>query len=205
MSLHRWERWIESDTVREILWDAKGWLQTAWGRDHEFPKTYPMNTSYALSQIQESLSRHTRKTGANAHFTAPKAPKSLAELIPEGLVQTIWDEHHSGSFTSAIEKAAGFGCGPKEVDWKIFSQILRTIEIAYTVSRFGHDLLPMPKISILHRGLELIAAAAGLEDQKEEGFAEFLDDLCPCGLKRHREAVRKLRSRSAQHSKQKSK
>jgi hypothetical protein len=52
------------------------------------------------------------------------------------------------------------------------------------------------KGDILHRGLNEIAKAAGIEDQTEAGFAEFLDDLCPCGLKNHREAVRKLASRS---------
>jgi hypothetical protein len=28
-----------------------------------------------------------------------------------------------------------------------------------------------------------VAKAAGLEAQTNEGFAEFLDDLCPCGIK----------------------
>jgi hypothetical protein len=197
MSLHRWERWVESDSIRELLWDAKDWLRTAWSRDQKYPKAYPVNTSYALSQTQDSLSRRPPKKGnARVLIAEPKAPKSLAELIPESLVRAIWQEHHSGSFNSAIEKAAGFGCGPNEVSWKIFSKILRTMEIAYNVSRFGDDLLPKPKISILHRGLERIAVAAGLGDQAEEGFAEFLDDLCPCGLKRHRDAIRKLRSRT---------
>jgi hypothetical protein len=129
-------------------------------------------------------------------LTEPKAPKNLGELIPEALVQTIWEEHHTSSLNVAIEKAAGFGCEPNEVSWKIFSQILRTMEIAYNVSRFGDDLLPKPNISILHKGLERIARAADLGEQDEQGFAGFLDDLCPCGLKRHREAVRKLRSRA---------
>ena len=196
MSLHAWEKWIESDATRKLLWDARVWLRTAWGWDQKYPKTYPMNTSYAISQILDELSKRPRIKDARVLLPKPRPPKSLAELIPEGLVRTIWDEHHSRSFDVAIEKAAGFGCKPNEVSWKIFSQILRTMQIAYNVSRFGDDLLPKPKISILHKGLEKIAGAADLGGQDEGGFAEFLDDLCPCGLKRHREAVRKLRSRS---------
>ena len=188
---------MESDAKLKLLKDAKELLRTAWRWDQKYPKTYPINTSHALSQVLDSLSREPRKTNAKALLPEPKAPKSLAELIPESLVRTIWEENHSGSLNAAIGKAAGFGCGPNEVSWKIFSQILRTIEISYNVNRFGADLLPNPKVNILHKGLERIAKAACLEDDLDERwFAEFLDDLCPCGLERHRGAVRKLWSRS---------
>ncbi len=72
------------------------------------------------------------------------------------------------------------------------------MEITYLVRFFGVELMPKPKVNILHRGLDQIAKAAGLEGQTEEGFAEFLDDLCPCGITRHKEAIRKLSSRSSQ-------
>jgi hypothetical protein len=110
-------------------------------------------------------------------------------------VRTIWEEYHSGSFKSAIEKAAGFGGVTNEVSSRIFSQILRAMEIAYNVSRFGTELLPKPKISILHRGLKQMAETVGIPYRDDEAFVDFLDDVCPCGLKRHKEAVRKLRGR----------
>jgi hypothetical protein len=79
---------------------------------------------------------------------------------------------------------------------KVFKAIIRAIETAYVIDYVSWQLLPRPKVNILHRGLNEIAKAAGIQDQTETGFAEFLDDLCPCGLKNHREAVRKLASRS---------
>jgi hypothetical protein len=63
------------------------------------------------------------------------------------------------------------------------------------IEYWGWEILRRPKVNILHRGLGEIAKAAGLGEQTNKGFAEFLDDLCPCGLQRHDEAVRKLKSR----------
>jgi hypothetical protein len=83
----------------------------------------------------------------------------------------------------------------QEKSWKAFKGIIRAMETAYVVQYWGWELLPRPKANILHRGLDEIAKAAGLGEQTEEGFANFLDDLCPCGLRRHKEAVRKLGSR----------
>lgn len=80
--------------------------------------------------------------------------------------------------------------------WKVFQGIIRAIEAAYWIEFFGDDIRPMPKVSFLHRGLKQLAIEAGLRDQTRGGFAEFLDDLCPCGLRNHREAVRKLESRA---------
>jgi hypothetical protein len=196
MSPHPWEGWIESD-ARQILLNAKEPLRTAWEQDQKCPTTYPVNTTSALLKILDSLLGQPLKTNEKTPLPEPKVPKSLAELIPEDLVRTIWREHHNGSLNTAIAKAAGFGCGQNEESEKIFSQIIKTMENAYKVTRFGTDLLPKPKTSILHRGLEKIARAAMSEDDLDENwFAELLDYLCPCGLGRHREAVRKLQSRS---------
>jgi hypothetical protein len=197
MSLHPWVGWIESDANRQILLNAKDPLRIAWEQDQAHRRTYPINTSYALFQILDSLSWRSRKTDKKASLPEPKTPKSLAELIPEELVRAIWEEHHNGSLNAAIGKAAGLGCGQYEMSGKVFSQILKTMEIAYSVNRFGTDLLPRPKTNILHRGLQTIAKAAISEDDLDEKwFSELLDYLCPCPLKRHREAVRKLQSRS---------
>ncbi len=198
MSQHRWEQWIEPEEVKKLLWKAKERLKTVWEWDRKDPKSYPVNTAYALAEIQERLSKQPRERKIRVRLPKPKwpkAPKSLAELVPEKLVKIIWEEHHSGTFRDALRIAAG---GPEqEESWKAFQGIIRAMEIAYLVHFLGWEMLPRPKVSILHRGLDQIAKAAGLEGQTEEGFAEFLDDLCPCGIKRHKEAVRKLSSRSA--------
>ena len=124
-----------------------------------------------------------------------KKPKTLAELVPAGLVKTIWEDNHNSSFESAIIRAADINYHDQKKSWKAFKGIIRAMETAYLVEYWGWELLPRPKVNILHRGLDEIAKAAGLGEQTEEGFAEFLDDLCPCGLRRHKEAVRKLGSR----------
>ncbi len=64
-------------------------------------------------------------------------------------------------------------------------------------SRLIAEFLSKPNLNILHAGLQRIAKAPGLEDQTKEELAQFLNDLCPCGLKSHKDAVRKLLQRSA--------
>lgn len=199
MSQHRWEQWIESEEVKKVLRNARDRLKTAWGWDRKDPKSYPINTSYALAEIQESLSKQPRKKKIRVRLPKPKepkAPKSLAELVREKLVKIIWEEHHSGTFRDALREAARVNYEELEKSWKAFQGIVRAMETAYMVDSLGLEMLPRPKVSILHRGLDRIARAAGLEGQTEGGFAEFLDDLCPCGIKRHKDAVRKLSSRS---------
>ena len=115
--------------------------------------------------------------------------------VPENVVKNVYEEYHAGTFRDAIRLAAEFQDGKKS--WKTFQGIIRAIEMAYLALYFDVEILPKPKVNILHRGLDQIAKAAGLEDLTEEGFAEFLDDVCPCGIKHHKEAVRKLSSRSA--------
>ncbi len=76
---------------------------------------------------------------------------------------------------------------------------MRAMEQAYMVSFFGPEIMPMPKVSILHKDLKRIAVSVDLESQTQ--YAEFLDDLCLCGLKNHREALRKMESRDARFAK----
>ncbi len=196
MSQHRWEGWIESKETVKLLREAKGWLKTAWEWDRKDPKSYPINTSYTLAEIQESLSKQPREKNTKVRITKPKEPRSLAELIPEKTVKAIWEQRHSGTFRNAIRRAAAV-IEDEGKSWKAFQGIIHAMEVAYLVSYIGDELSPKPKFSILHRGLDRIAKAAGLEGQTQEGFAEFLDDLCPCGIRSHKEAVRKLSSRSA--------
>src|SRR5437899_7270710 len=110
MSQHRWEQWIESEEVKNLLRNSRERLKIAWGRDRKDPKSYPINTSYALAEIRGSLSKQTRKKKTRIRLPEPKepeAPKSLAELVPEKLVKTIWEEHHGGTFRDALRVAAG--------------------------------------------------------------------------------------------------
>jgi len=124
-------------------------------------------------------------------------PTTFAELVPEKFVKAIWEDQHSGRYSDALKRAALIDFNKHQEGWKVFQTIVRAIEAAYLVNVVGIELLPKPKVNILHRGLSLIGARAGLKGQTITGFAEFLDSLCPCGLLDHREAVRKLWSRSS--------
>jgi hypothetical protein len=195
MSRHAWAEWVESAEVRQLLWKSRDHLQRAWKSDQKDPKSYPLNTSFVLAEIRAALAN---RPGARSvrHLPLPKRPKSLAELISERTVKTIWEDNHSGRFEDAIAQAAATDHENPNKSWKVFQSIIRAIESAYLLDFVALELLQRPKVNILHKGLNEIAKAAGIGDQKEEGFAEFLDDLCPCGLKKHREAVRKVSSRS---------
>jgi hypothetical protein len=197
MSLHAWEKWIESKETRKLLWQGKKRLKLAWLQDQKYPKSYPMNTWQALSEIQQNVSPPPIAS-KSATLPSPiyKKPRTLAELVPTASIKTIWEENHNGSFESAIIRAIPMGPNDQKKSWQAFQGIVRAIEIAYLVDYWGWELLPRPRVNILHRQLDKIAKAAGLGDQLDKGVAEFLDDLCPCGLRRHQESVRKSRSRS---------
>ena len=195
MSRHAWAEWVESAEVLHLLWKSKERLKIAWEWDQKDPKSYPLNTSFVLAEVRASV---TNRLGVRSisHLKLPKPPMSLAKLISERTIKTIWEENHSGSFVDAITQAAATDYENPDKSWKIFQGIIRAMEAAYLVEYWGLEFIPKPKVNILHKGLNEIAKAAGIGNQTEKGFAEFLDDLCPCGLKKHREAVRKVSSRS---------
>ena len=195
MSRHAWAGYLESPEVINLLWKSRERLKVAWKRDQEHPKSYPVNTSFALAEIRLGVTGQPAVRPVK-HLRLPTTPRRLTELVSERTVKAIWEENHSGRFEDAIAQAAATDRENPNRSWKIFQSIIRAIESAYLVDYVSLDLLQRPKVNILHTGLHEIAKAAGIGDQTEKGFAEFLDDLCPCGLKNHREAVRKLFSRS---------
>ena len=192
MSGHRWTGLLEAE-ISGQLWRARERLRNAWKWDQKDPKRYPINVSYVLAETKVRLLKQPDKI--NVKY--PRGdPRGLAELIPEKLIETIFEEHHSDTFKDALKSAARVKPGINDESVKTFQGIIRAMEIAYLVHIFGIEFLPKPKVSILHRGLDQIAKAAGMEGLTRAGFSEFLDDLCPCGLRDHKEAVRKLSSRA---------
>lgn len=196
MSRHAWAEWVESEEVRHFLWKSKDWLKQAWKYDQDDPNSYPMNTYLALAEIENILTKPRGPRPRTRLSTKVKIPRTLWELISERTVKAIWEDNHSGSFEEAIAQATPRHYDEVRKSQKVFRTIIRAIETAYDLDYVSWQILPRPKVKILHKGLNKIAKAAGIQDQTEAGFAEFLDDLCPCGLKNHREAVRKLASRS---------
>jgi hypothetical protein len=196
MGQHAWAGYLGSPKVELLLWKSRERLKLAWGRDQKDPKSYPMNTYLALIEIENSLTNPLGASPRTRLSTKLKIPRTLWELISEKTVKAIWEDNHNRSFEEAIAQATPTHYDEVRKSQKVFKAIIRAIELAYVVDYVSWQLLPTPKVNILHKGLNEIAKAAGIKDQTEAGFAGFLDDLCPCGLKRHREAVRKLSGRS---------
>lgn len=195
MGRHAWERWVDEET-RHRLWAARRLLRSAWDSDRKSPKQYPVDTSWALARIEESVAKHIPDKDTTASLRKMLHPRTLAELVPEAQISAVWEEYNSGTFKDAIRRAARINYDNTKKSWKLFKTITRAMEVSYLASFLGPEFLSKPKVNILHTGLNQIAKVAGLGGQTQTGFAEFLDDLCPCGLKSHKGAVRKLSKRS---------
>lgn len=196
MNKHRWAGWVDERT-KHVLWAAREHLKNAWDSDRKGPLHYPLNMSFALGEIEQAVANRVPNKKKRISFRKYSKPRTLAELVPEGQIRWMWEDYNTGTFKDAIGLAAQMGFDNTKKSWKIFQTIIRAMEAAYLSKFLGFEVLSKPKVNILHKGLEQIARTAGLHDQTNEGFAEFLDDLCPCGLKRHIGAVRKLSERSA--------
>lgn len=177
------------------LWEAKKKLKDAWGWDLQDPKGYPINTSYALSQARASLTLRVRTRRVKI-LGRLKKPRKLADLVPEKLIKTIWEEQNRGTYLDALRRASVIDIKKHQESWKVFQGIVRATETAFLVNFLGNVVLSKPKVSILHRGLNKIARDVGLQGLTRSGFAEFLDDLCTCEITNHEGAVRKLWRRS---------
>jgi len=196
MDRHAWAGWVDPE-IRDRLWAARKLLKAAWNSDQKSPKQYPMDTSWALAQIEQAVAKNKPDKHTRISFRKLLNPRTLADLVPEEQISAVWAEYNSGTFKDAIRRAAQINYSNTKKSWKLFKTITRAIEATYLASFLGHEFLSKPKVNILHTGLDQIAKTAGLEGQTQAGFVEFLDDLCPCGLKSHKGAVRKLSKRSA--------
>lgn len=196
MSRHAWARFVDDET-RHRLWAGEKLLKSAWNSDQKSPKQYPIDTSWALAQIEQSVAKNNADKRTKTLIRKLLDPRTLADLVPEEEVCAVWEEYNSGTFKDAIRRVAQIDYNNTKKSWKLLKTITRAIEATYLARFLGPEFLSMPKVNILHTGLDRIAKVAGLEDQTQTGFAGFLDDLCPCGLKSHKGAVRKLSKRSA--------
>lgn len=186
---HRWKKSLAPEHV-EILKEAGQALKQAWKWDKEHPKRYPVNTDHALWETKLQLRDKVRQR-KTTKLPAYRRPKRLHDFVDEGVVKTLYEQQHSGSYQDALEQAAdGYGAG--FLAWK---RIVSCLPAAYLVQFGVEEMLPKPKVHLLHRELLDIAASVELDDLVTEGLVEFFDDVCPCGKKHHAEALRKLGKR----------
>lgn len=187
---HRWKLSIENQDVIKLLEGTADQLRNTWQWEARNPKSYPLNSSYVISTTKSNLRGDSpRKLSKIAYLTKPR---HFSELLPEVQIKATYEDHNSGSY----EEALAIACEePTKESWAAFQKILRAMERVYLASYFGVEMLPAPKVNFLHRKLLEIADLAGLGDLTYAGLVEFLNDLCPCGKKHTKEAIRKLRKR----------
>lgn len=190
---HRWKKSVD-DKNRRLLEEATDTLAWAWKTDMNDPKSYPINTEYAFSQIKNQIkdrqlpSRIANRATVFELPAPPPPPKCFSELVSEGTIRAVYEDQNAGSYTDALKRAA------KE-DHATFRKILNAIGQAYLIDHAGPELAPKPRNHFLHRNLLEIADLLAISDLKHEGILEFFDDLCPCGKAHRPDAIRKLRKR----------
>ena len=167
----------------------------------KYPKSFPVNTNYAFGEINKWIDDCRRKGEPEIErrrlgIPRPRSPKRFSDLVGDGVIRAVFEDHNVGSYSDALKLAASGNKSAHRTFWKI----LKAIEPAYFISRFGDDAAPKPKVNFLHRNLLKIADSLDLSDLTHEGIVEFLDDLCPCRKKHTAGAIRKLRQRAARRS-----
>lgn len=167
MDRHAWAGWVDEDT-KHRLWAARELLKRAWDSDQESPEQYPVDTSRALAQIEQSVAKNNPDKRTSTSFRKMFSPRTLAELVPEERISAVWEEYNSGTFNDAVRRAARINYDNTKKSWKLFKTITRAIEAAYLASFLGSEFLSKPKVNILHTGLYRIAQATELADQKKD-------------------------------------
>jgi hypothetical protein len=171
---------------------AKG-LQWAWNLDRQ-RSGYPVNTWIVFVQTQDSLLRGPSEVRKGVKAPPPPPPpQTLSELLSERAIAGVYHEQNEGNYRDALKRAASG-------DTRSWRKILRAIDASYFICLHGAQAAPTPRINFLHRNLLEIVDLVKLSDLMHEGIVEFLDDICPCGERHTKEAIRKLRKRYARVS-----
>lgn len=194
---HRWKNWV-SDEARIVLEELTSRLKWAWEADQDYPKSYPLNTDKAFSVIRAKLElRRRHRSGIQRRIqklprqTLPR--KRLSKLLNEKTIKAVYENQNDGRYEDALKLAAA-GEGKGFAAWR---KIWHAINDAYLIHVYGDEFIPKPRVQFLHRNLLELADVVEMHDVKDEGVAEFFDDLCPCGKRHESEAIRKLRTRWA--------
>ena len=193
---HRWKLWV-SDHARCVLEELAQRLKWAWQTDKKYPKSYPLNTDYAFAEVHSQLSEGSQDGSKIIQPQTvelpcpPSPPKRLSELVQERTIKAVYEQQNDGSYEDALKLAAS-GERKGSIAWR---KILHAVNAAYLIHSYGDEFIPTPRVQFLHRSLLKVSEEVGMNDQTHEGIVEFLDDLCPCGVRHEPETIRKLRKR----------
>src|SRR5271156_3768468 len=140
MGRHAWADWVDEETSHR-LWEAKELLKSAWDSDRKSPRRYPMDTSWALAEIEQSLAKKKPDKPTKISLRKWLNPRTLAALVPEAQISAVWEEYNSGTFKNAIKLAAEINYKNTKKSWKLFKTIIRAIEATYQARFLGHEFL----------------------------------------------------------------
>lgn len=194
---HRWKSSLGED-ICGVLDDAAERLAWAWEVDMKYPRSFPMNTSYAFDEIDKWIKECQRGGEPKVERKGlpnprSRTPKRFSDLVDDRVIKAVFEDQNVGSYSDALKLADS---GDKAARFA-FRKILKAVTPAYLISHFGDDFIPKPRVHFLHRALLTLAESLQISDLKHDGIVEFLDDLCPCGKRHTADAIRKLRKRAA--------
>jgi hypothetical protein len=194
---HRWKSSLGGD-ICGVLDDAAARLAWAWKVDMKYPRSFPINTSYALDEIDEWIKECERGGEPKVERKGLPRPKSrpparFSDLVDDRAIRAVFEDQNVGGYSDALKLAAS---GDKAAHFT-FRKILKAVAPAYLISHFGDSFIPKPRVHFLHRTLLELAKSLHISDLTHEGIVEFLDDLCPCHKRHTADAIRKLRGRAA--------
>jgi hypothetical protein len=203
---HRWKESLGKKVVGALM-NSGEQLAWAWELDMEYPNSYPLNTHHAFHEIKTRVGECQSQNRAQMPNATLRRgirralpPRSFSELVGEGTIRAVYEEQNVGNYIDALKLARS---GDKSAT-RTFRKILNAVEAAYIIEHCGDDSAPKPRVNFLHRNLLEIADLLHLNDLTHDGLVEFLDDLCPCGKRHKRDALRKLRQRRGRSTLQKS-
>lgn len=190
MNPHRWTEWV-SKHAKDVLKAYANHLKKAWAEDKKDPRSFPLNTGELLFELEKRLTQGPENEGTQEWQLSRPSPRRLSDLVDEKLVKIVFEQQNTDSYERALWLAA-FGGKRRNLAWR---KISLAVNAAYLIKVDGLHAIPRPRVDYLHRELLKMAEQLKISKLTHAGIAEFLDDICPCGIKHRPGTVRKLRNR----------
>ena len=117
-------------------------------------------------------------------------------MVNEKTIKAVYENQNVGSYEEALKLTAA---ATKE-SASIWRKILRAIDDAYAIDRFGSEMAPVPRLHFLHRHLLRLAESEilGGGGWRQHALQNFFDHMCPCGKAHKQNTLGRLSKRVAQ-------
>ena len=106
---HRWKSSLGED-ICGVLDDAAARLAWAWKADMKYPRSFPMNTSYAFDEIDEWIKECQRGGEPKVELKGlpnprSRTPKRFSDLVDDRLIRAVFEDQNVGSYSDALRLA----------------------------------------------------------------------------------------------------